>query len=193
MFRFSSSFSGVLGALAVLGSCSRASDGPTTARPPLSSSPAVTYPATPRAAPPIAPPPGAGLDVKHERYIVVDQFGYRPPIRKVAVLANPERGWNAGDEYLPSATLEVRRWADASVAFSGSITPWNGGALDESAGDRGAWFDFSKLTEPGLYYVYDPEQRVRSHPFRIDADVYRPVLEAAFKVFYFNRANVERA
>lgn len=193
MFRFSSSFSGVLGALAVLGSCSRASDGPTTARPPLSSSPPVTYPATPRAAPPIAPPPGAGLDVKHERYIVVDQFGYRPPIRKVAVLANPERGWNAGDEYLPSATLEVRRWADASVAFSGSITPWNGGALDESAGDRGAWFDFSKLTEPGLYYVYDPEQRVRSHPFRIDADVYRPVLEAAFKVFYFNRANVERA
>jgi hypothetical protein len=45
---------------------------------------------------------------------------------------------------------------------------------------------------PGLYYVFDPKNQVRSHPFEIGENVYAKVLVTAFKAFYFNRANVEK-
>jgi hypothetical protein len=158
-------------------------------RPPEASTP---YPASPKAPPPVAPPDGEGKGVAFQKYIVVDQFGYRPDMNKVAVLVNPEVGWNARDSYTPSPELEVRSWADGSVKYRGPVVVWNGGALDESAGDRGAWFDFSQLEQPGLYYVFDPGGKVRSHPFEIAPGVYRGVLRAAVKMFYFNRANFEK-
>src|SRR5690606_16784746 len=70
------------------------------------------YPTPSAGPPPVPPPSGEGLDHPHQRYIVVDQFGYRPDAAKVAILVNPERGWNAADVYEPGPTLEVRRWAD---------------------------------------------------------------------------------
>lgn len=151
-----------------------------------------TYPKTPTAPPPVGPPSGQGLTVAHQRYIVVDQFGYRPEMQKVAILANPVRGWNAADSYEPSPTMEVKRWSDGSVVFTGPITPWKSGAIDPASGDSGAWFDFSKLESTGLYYVYDPKLRARSHPFEIASGVYRGALAAAIKMYYFNRANVEK-
>jgi hypothetical protein len=150
------------------------------------------YPAEPKGPPPIPPPEGQGLSVKHQRYIVVDQFGYRTRDAKVAVLVDPVNGWNANDEYQPGPELEVRKWSDGSVFQRGPSTPWNGGAVDETSGDRGAWFDFSALAVPGLYYVYDPKNGVRSHPFEIADDVYRRVLRTAVRAFYFNRANYEK-
>lgn len=152
----------------------------------------VPYPAAPKAPPPVPPPAGQGISVKHERYIVVDQFGYRPAMKKVAVLADPESGWNAADSYVPGPELEVRKWSDGGVVLKGPTAPWNGGAVDETAGDRGAWFDFSALKEPGVYYVFDPKNQVRSHPFEIGENVYEKVLITAFKAFYFNRANFEK-
>src|SRR5690606_9290615 len=109
----------------------------------------------------------------------VDQFGYRPDLPKVAILVHPERGWNAADAYEPGASLEVRKWADGAVVFKGAPQVWNGGKVDETAGDRGSWFDFSDVREPGLYYVFDPERGERSHPFEIDPAVYRKVLVTA--------------
>src|SRR5690606_38342174 len=61
-----------------------------------------------------------------------------------------------------------------------------------SSGDRGAWFNFTRLVEPGLYYVYDPKSQVRSHPFEVAEDVYVKVLKTAQRMFYFNRANFEK-
>ncbi|MGC4090903.1 MAG: glycoside hydrolase family 9 protein [Polyangiaceae bacterium] len=138
------------------------------------------------------PPDGQGLSVKLQKYIVVDQFGYRTKQAKVAVLADPEKGWNADESYVPGAELEVRKWADGKTAWKGNVAPWNSGKLDEMSGDRGAWFDFSALTEPGLYYVFDAKNSVRSHPFEIGDDVYRRVLKTATRMFYFNRANFEK-
>jgi hypothetical protein len=152
----------------------------------------VPYPAEPKAPPPFPPPPGQGNAVQLQRYIAVDQFGYTPQMVKVAVLVNPELGWNAADSYEPGATLEVRRWGDGSVAFSGRVTPWSDGKLDPSSGDRGSWFTFTRLEETGTFYVYDPERKVRSHPFEIAPDVYGKVLKAAFRMFYLNRANFEK-
>lgn len=157
-----------------------------------SSVPSAPYPTPPQGPPPVPLPPGQGQTVPLQRYIAVDQFGYRPRMTKVAVLVNPERGWNAADDYAPEGTLEVRRWSDGSVAFSGRVTPWNGGQVDASSGDRGSWFNFTRLEEPGLYYVFDPKNQVRSHPFEIDAEVYSKVLKTAARMFYFNRANFEK-
>jgi hypothetical protein len=171
---------------------SDASPTPDAAKAQTTEQSSVEYPAKPTLPAPVGLPAGQGSAVTLQRYIVVDQFGYRPELTKVAVLANPERGWNAADEYVPGDQLEVRRWNDGNAVFEGAASVWNEGAIDETAGDRGAWFDFSELREPGLYYVYDPANDVRSHPFSIADDVYADVLKAAMKMFYFNRANFEK-
>lgn len=150
------------------------------------------YPATPTAPPPVPLPAGDGIRVPLERYIVVDQLGYRTNLAKVAILVDPERGWNAGDRYVPAGTLEVRRWSDDKSVWKGNPTTWNRGALDESSGDRGSWLDFSALKTPGLYYVFDPKHGTRSYPFAIGDDVYKGALKSATRMYYFNRANFEK-
>jgi endoglucanase len=152
----------------------------------------VPYPGAPKGPPPVPPPAGQGQSVPLQRYISIDQFGYRPKMSKVAVLVDPERGWNAADSYSAHGSFEVRRWSDGSVAFSGRVTPWNDGQVDPNSGDRGSWFNFTRLDQPGLYYVYDPANQLRSHPFEIADGVYTKVLKTAARVFYFNRANFEK-
>lgn len=125
--------------------------------------------------------------------IAVDQFGYPPGLSKYAVLVEPVNGWNAAThDGRPSAHLEVRRWRDGSLVFSGDAAVWNHGAVDLIAGDRGAWFDFTSVTESGSFFVYDPARNRRSDRFEIGAQVYARVLEAAVRMFYFNRANVAK-
>lgn len=159
-----------LGVLLALGACVK---------------PAERAPATPK----FVGEPKSGVEVPENRYIVVDQFGYRPDMKKVAILVDPQQGWNANDEYVPGDELEVRRFGDGAKVASGTPVPWNGGATQPSSGDRGYWFDFSSLTEPGSYFVFDRKNGVRSVRFEIADDVYRDVLKAAVRMFYFNRAN----
>jgi endoglucanase len=122
-------------------------------------------------------------------YIMVDQFGYRPADEKVAVLADPVRGFNAGDQYLPGEILQVRRLDDNAVVFSGHPVPWNNGSMQETSGDRGWWFDFSAVTLPGQYYIFDEQNHCSSYPFAVAGDVYSDLLKAAQKMFYYNRCN----
>jgi len=150
------------------------------------------YPVEPKAPAPVAPPDGQGNSVKLQKYVVLDQFGYRPAQSKVAILIDPEVGWNAADSYLPGRTLEVKKWSDGRTVFQGPVSAFKGGALDERSGDRGSWFDFSTLREPGTYYVFDAQNSVRSYPFEIADDVYRRVLKTATRMYYFNRANFEK-
>ena len=121
--------------------------------------------------------------------IRVDQFGYRPDSQKVAVLVDPVEGWNAAEELKPGQTYEVRAWETGKLVFSGAPAVWNGGAVQASSGDRGYWFDFSKLDADGSYCIVDKERGFRSHRFDIRAGVYRDVLRASAKMFYFQRAN----
>jgi hypothetical protein len=144
----------------------------------------MAYPAQTQMPPPVPPPVGQALEVPFQKYIVVDQFGYRPEHTKVAVLADPKSGWNAPDAYEPGSELEVRTWADGKVVFKGAPSVWNGGAVDAAAGDRGSWFDFTPLKTAGLYYVFDPKTNGRSHAFSIGVDVYRPVLKTALRMFF---------
>lgn len=118
--------------------------------------------------------------------LCVDQFGYLPDAAKVAVISDPVKGYNAFDHYTPGAKLEVRTCSGKTV-FSGPSEPWKDGAVHEDSGDKGWWFDFSSLRAPGQYYVYDPSTEKRSPVFRIGAGVFKPVLTAAARMFYYQR------
>lgn len=131
-------------------------------------------------APAFAGEPSSGSVVPLSSKLFVDQFGYRPTLDKVAIAV----GANA-----PETRFQLRRWDDATLVAEAIAKPWNGGAIDPMSGDRGSWIDFSAVTEPGTYFVFDPTTRTRSPRFRIANDVYRDVLRAAMRMFYYNRAN----
>jgi hypothetical protein len=120
--------------------------------------------------------------------ITIDQFGWLPRARKVAVLADPVRGQNSGQSFRPGPDFDVRRQADGTVVFRGRLKPWNGGRVSELAGDRVWHADFSDLRAPGTYQLYDPANRVSSFPFRIVDDVYVPVLRDSVRTFYYQRS-----
>ena len=122
-------------------------------------------------------------------FIHVDQFGYRTTDEKVAVLSDPQTGFNAALSYTPGATIELRNAQTDAVVWSGSPNAWNGGATHTQSGDRGWWLNFSSVTTPGDYYLYDPTNNEQSAIFEISQQMYGQVLEASMKMFYYNRCN----
>jgi hypothetical protein len=126
------------------------------------------------------------------KLIMIDQFGYRPDDKKIAVLADPQSGFNAAQSYQPGAILEVRKSADDAVVFSGAPQVWNKGATHAQSGDKGWWFDFSAVTTPDAYYIHDPQNNASSARFEIRRDIYFKVLKAAFKMFYYNRCTIAK-
>ena len=120
-------------------------------------------------------------------HIHVDQFGYLPDERKVAVLSDPQEGFNAGDKFVPGPRLELRRVADGVVVYGAAPALFDRGKIDAVSGDRGWWFDFSEVRKTGEYYIFDPVQNLRSHVIRIAPDVYARVLQAALRMFYYQR------
>lgn len=117
--------------------------------------------------------------------IKVDQFGYLPNAHKIAVLSDPQNGYNASDSYTPSATIALKNSLTHAVVFSGTPAPWNGGSTHTQSGDKVWWFDFSSYTNPGKYYVADGA--IRSEDFIISDTVYNQVLRTAFKTYYYQR------
>jgi endoglucanase len=136
---------------------------------------------------------GASSDsVKYNAHILVDQFGYRPPDPKFAVIRNPKVGFDAADTFSPGQTYQVRRADSGEVMYTGKIAAWKDGAVDPTSGDMAWWFDFSSVTTPGVYYIYDSAQNARSPVFSIDQHVYREVLKAAMRMYYYQRAGIAK-
>jgi hypothetical protein len=125
--------------------------------------------------------------------IAVDQFGYAPDMAKVAVISDPQVGFNAADSYTPGGTLEVRTWGSNTMVFSGAPVAWNGGSTNAQSGDRAWRFDFSPVTTWGEYYIYDPANDTRSARFLIDHRVYEEVLKHAMRVFYYQRRGAAKS
>jgi len=125
-------------------------------------------------------------------YIMIDQFGYRPGDKKVAVIADPQTGYNAADEFVPGQDYAVKDAVTGETVFEGSPVIWNGGQTHTQSGDRGWWFDFSDLDAEGAYYIYDAENQVCSYNFNISPYVYSDVLKTAFKMYYYNRCSMEK-
>ncbi len=125
-------------------------------------------------------------------HLKIDQFGYLPDAVKVAVIADPQQGFDAGASYLPGNTLQLRRANDNTVVFSASPAAWNNGATDPVSGDKAWWFDFSSVTTPGEFYVFDPANNTRTESFRIAGEVYKEVLRTALRTFYYQRCGVAK-
>jgi len=123
----------------------------------------------------------------------VDQFGYLPAAVKVAVVAEPQIGFDAPDPYTPPTDLEIRRFGDDTVAWAGPVVAWNGGATHGQSGDRVWWLDFSTLTEAGEFYVFDPTADIGSHRFAIGADVWDEAQRHALRSFYYQRCGTPKA
>ncbi|HZZ57188.1 MAG TPA: glycoside hydrolase family 9 protein [Opitutaceae bacterium] len=120
-------------------------------------------------------------------HICIDQFGYLPAATKIAVIANPQVGYNAGDAYVPGATLQVRNWDDDSVVLEAAPAAWNNGATDAISGDQCWWFDFSSLTTPGRYYIWDPANGKGSAQFQVGPDIYRAAAIQAMRSYFYQR------
>jgi endoglucanase len=125
--------------------------------------------------------------------IVTDQFGYRPQSTKIAIIRDPQVGFDSGTEYLPAESFTLVNAITLQEVFAAEITPWNSGSTHTDSGDKIWWFDFSVVVEEGEYYVLDPINDLRSSTFKIDNHVYNEVLKAAFKAFYYQRAGFTKA
>ena len=125
-------------------------------------------------------------------YIHVDQFGYLPQGEKIAVFSDPVEGFDAAEEYVPSPQIQVIDAASGEVVFTGQPSAWNGGAVDEQSGNRVWQMDFSTLTQTGTFYVYDPDQNLRSAEFEISPTVYNAILNRALKAFYYERCGTPK-
>lgn len=120
--------------------------------------------------------------------IVVDQFGYLPTQDKIAVIRDPQVGFDANDSFTPGNVYELVSTSTNKAVFSGAVTNWKNGETDQSSGDRAWHFDFSAFTQSGEYYVRDTQRNVRSATFKIANNVYAPVLRAAVRTFFYQRA-----
>ena len=134
----------------------------------------------------------ASITSAFSSHITVDQFGYRPNDPKVAVLRTPQVGYDAGSSYTPGKSLELHSATDNSLVLSGAPAVWNGGAVEGDSGDSGWWFDFSSVTTPGSYYVLDPTNNVRSAIFPVGQTVYKNILKAAMRMYFYQRAGIAK-
>ncbi len=132
-------------------------------------------------------PPGATT-----KHIKIDQFGYLPNSKKVAVIVDPQTGYNAAESFSPGTganQYQVRDWLTDAVVYSGTLTAWNSGGTHTQSGDKGWWFDFSSVTTTGSYYIYDVANNVGSYRFEINNNVYAEVLKQAARMYFYQRIN----
>ena len=121
------------------------------------------------------------------KYITVDQFGYLPNMKKVAVLRWPRVGHDGNEFYWPGR-LQVVNSATGAVAYDWWPQEWKDRQIDESSGDQIWTFDFSQVTTPGTYEIVDVDRNQRSARFEIGDNVYRSVLVQAVRSFFYQRA-----
>jgi endoglucanase len=126
------------------------------------------------------------------KHIKLDQFGYFPKSKKVAVVVDPQAGYNAAESFSPGTGVnqyQVRRWSDDAVVLTGTLVAWNGGATHTQSGDKGWWFDFSTVETAGSYYIYDVVNNAGSYRFEISSNVYDEVMKQAMRMFFYQRIN----
>jgi len=124
--------------------------------------------------------------------IVVDQFGYPTKASKIAVIRDPQTGYDNAAHFTPGTTYAVVDKSTGKITKQGPPTAWNGGATDNVSGDKVWSFDFSDVTIPGTYTVVDVDKGLRSVEFEIDDRVYRNVLKHAVRMYFYQRAGFKK-
>ena len=54
-------------------------------------------------------------------------------LAKVAILVDPERGWNGSDRYHPGDAFEVRKWSDGKTVWRFDSVPESGDATSTNS------------------------------------------------------------
>ncbi len=124
--------------------------------------------------------------------IVVDQFGYLTKSKKVAVIRDPQIGYDNSARFTPGKSYALIELPDGKVVKTAPPTVWNGGNTDQSSGDKAWWFDFSDIEAPGKYAIVDLEKGVRSADFSIGEHVYKDVMKHAIRAYFYQRAGFEK-
>ncbi len=127
------------------------------------------------------------------KYIVVDQFGYLPGSRKVAVMRNPRTGFDADESFSPGSWYAVVNATTGEKVYRAKRALWKSGITDGSSGDQVSQFDFSVVSDPGTYYILDEALNVRSYEFVIAPSVFNEVLREAMRTFFYQRVGFEKA
>ncbi len=120
-------------------------------------------------------------------FIVIDQFGYRPQDEKIAVIRDPQTGYDASLSFTPGENYALIDVTNDQQVFTATPIIWKEGEEDMTSGDKAWWFDFSSVETAGSYYVLDIENDVRSFEFDIRDDVYDDVLKHAVRTFFYQR------
>jgi len=107
--------------------------------------------------------------------IHLNQIGFRPDTAQRAILATP------ATTPLPWRMLD----AQDHVVTTGETQPFGD---DAASGDHVHRIDLGSVRTPGTYRI--EAGGVRSHPFAIGAEVYRPLSRAALNYFYQTRAGI---
>jgi endoglucanase len=126
------------------------------------------------------------------QFIVTDQFGYRPASQKVAVIRNPQVGYDSLEVFIPGNTYALINNETKEQVFSATPVVWNSGATDTSSGDKVWWFDFSSFAETGSYYVLDVDSNLRSYKFDIKENIYEETMFHALRTFFYQRSGFEK-
>jgi len=138
-------------------------------------------------------PPPSPLGEINADNIVIDQFGYRPEMKKVAILRDGQVGLGSTDaDYIPGDVIALVDKETHEIVFSGASETYLNGATDPLSGDRVWTFDFSEIDSAGTYYIYDSENNARSVDFEINENIYDNVLRAAFRTFIYQRSGFDK-
>lgn len=120
----------------------------------------------------------ANIDLNvDERDINVNQIGYRPSDKKRAVVRNSTAG----------AEFEVVDASGDEVVFTGQLSGEN---RLGSSGDIVYYADFSKLTNPGRYYIRTKEGS-ESFEFSIAENVYDNTFDNVCRMLYLQRCGID--
>ena len=128
----------------------------------------------------------------YSRFIIVDQFGYLPDAKKIAVLKDPQTGFDASESFSPGLIYSVVNANTGEKVYTAARTIWGGGTTDASSGDKVWHFDFTPVIVPGTYYILDEEKKMSSYEFIISENVYNEVLKHAVRTFYYQRAGFKK-
>ena len=124
--------------------------------------------------------------------IWVDQIGYRAGGGKRAIVASDKEIPKNVEFELCDAKTNEPVWK--STADAAALKPFNQGRKDNDSGEFILQLDFSAFTTPGRYYIALSAggTRERSYVFNIADNVYKETGLAAWKAFYYQRADCDK-
>jgi len=107
--------------------------------------------------------------------IRLNQLGFPPGAKKIAVIL-------AVDDATGFSVVDAQT---GKQVFTGKLQR----ADEKTWSGKSSWIaEFSRLSRPGNYYL-EVAGAARSHPFRIQQEVYRDLAAASLTAFYFQRAS----